>query len=248
MSSTTALFGCTGLVGKNILATLLESSAPGTVHTVSRRAPLSTPNPKLNAIVEADNSKWTSHLESVLKPGSNATVMSALGTTRSQAGGLAGQWKIDHDLNVEIARTAKAAGASTFVFVSSAGTRGFGASHLPYSKMKVGVEDTVKDLGFDQAIILRPGGIIGQREGGDAGQAMAGHAVDFLGKISGGLRDAFGQDAFVIARAAVAADRLAREGKAPSKFWVLESKDILKLGRDEWKTEASAAQPAPVAA
>jgi hypothetical protein len=28
---------------------------------------------------------------------------------------------------------------------------------------------------------------------------------------------------------------MADEGKAPSKYWVLEMGDIVKLGRDEWK-------------
>jgi hypothetical protein len=28
---------------------------------------------------------------------------------------------------------------------------------------------------------------------------------------------------------------MAEEGKAPSKYWVVEQADILKYGRDEWK-------------
>lgn len=28
---------------------------------------------------------------------------------------------------------------------------------------------------------------------------------------------------------------MAHEGKAPSKYWVIEAADILKFGRDEWK-------------
>ncbi len=44
-----------------------------------------------------------------------------------------------------------------------------------------------------------------------------------------------GQDQKVIGRAAVAAARIAEGGKAPSKYWVLEQADIVRLGRDEWK-------------
>lgn len=33
----------------------------------------------------------------------------------------------------------------------------------------------------------------------------------------------------------MAAGRLAEEGKAPSRYWILEQADILKYGRDEWK-------------
>ena len=44
-----------------------------------------------------------------------------------------------------------------------------------------------------------------------------------------------GQDQKIIGRAAVAAVNLAREGKAPSKFWVLEQADVVKYGRDQWQ-------------
>lgn len=44
-----------------------------------------------------------------------------------------------------------------------------------------------------------------------------------------------GQDQTIIGRAAVAAARIAEEGKAPSEFWALEQADIVRLGREEWK-------------
>lgn len=44
-----------------------------------------------------------------------------------------------------------------------------------------------------------------------------------------------GQDQKFIGRAAVTAARLAEEGKAPSKYWIVEGSEILKYGRDEWK-------------
>lgn len=44
-----------------------------------------------------------------------------------------------------------------------------------------------------------------------------------------------GQDQIIIGRAAVAAARLAEDEKAPTKYWVLEQPDIIKLGRNEWK-------------
>lgn len=43
------------------------------------------------------------------------------------------------------------------------------------------------------------------------------------------------QDQSTIGRAAVAAARMAEEGKAPSKYWVVEAADIVKYGRTEWK-------------
>lgn len=52
----------------------------------------------------------------------------------------------------------------TYVFISSAGTRGLLSVYVPYSKMKVGVEDAIKELDFEHAIILRPGMILGREK------------------------------------------------------------------------------------
>ncbi|KAK0709727.1 hypothetical protein B0T26DRAFT_653993 [Lasiosphaeria miniovina] len=235
ITGVTALFGSTGLVGSNILSTLLAGNYPtlaSTVQTISRRAPKDT-GAKLQAVVEEDTTQWASQLSS-LAP-APTTVFSAVGTTRAAAGGIANQWKIDHDLNVELAKAAKALPAvCTFVFISSAGTRGF--IQAPYGRMKNGVEDAIEAAGFDTAIILRPGLIVGDREKPHTGGSLLNGIVHGLGKVFGqGAADAVGQDAVVIARAAVHAAQLAAEGKAPSKFWVVEQRDIVRLGRNEWK-------------
>lgn len=225
-----AIFGSTGLVGSNILSTLLATETYAQVTTVTRRAPKPT-SPLLNAIIDADTTKWAPILAG-LAPAPQ-TVFSGLGTTRSKAGGLANQWKIDHDLNVEVAQAAKQAGARTFVFISSAGAGGLFSNYFPYTKMKNGVESTIKELDFEHAVVLRPGVIIGERENGDFGQTMLNRPLRLLNHV--GLQDALGQEAEVIARAAAHAAQLAEQGKAPSKFWVLGPADIIRLGRTEWK-------------
>lgn len=157
--TTAAVFGCTGAVGSQILETLLASDTFSSVKTVSRRLPKSQ-GPKLQAIKEGDSSKWAGMISSLSpKP---SMVFNAVGTTRAAAGGLQNQWKIDHDLCVENARAAKEAGVKTYVFASAGGTRGFLSRRVPYSKMKIGVEDTIKELEFEHAVILRPGLITGR--------------------------------------------------------------------------------------
>ncbi|KAI0395505.1 NAD(P)-binding protein [Xylariaceae sp. FL0594] len=228
-----AVIGSTGLVGRHILDTLLSLESYKNVFTISRRAPKSE-SPKLNATIETDTTKWASQL-AALSP-LPSIVYSSLGTTRAQAGGIQNQWKIDHDLNVELAKAAKAAGVDTFVFVSGAGIRGFLSGMVPYSKMKVGVEDTIKSLDFKQAIILRPGFLKGQREIPHDMAPALGALLRGIGATLGqGVEDKFAQDGDVVARAAVKAALLAAEGKAPSKYWILEQSDIVRLGRDEWK-------------
>ncbi|KAF7543585.1 hypothetical protein G7Z17_g10625 [Cylindrodendrum hubeiense] len=227
----TAIIGSTGLVGSNILSTLLALDTFNPVNTITRRAPHAT-SAHLNALIETDTTKWADILAG-LKP-TPTTVFSALGTTRAQAGSLANQWKIDHDLNIELAKAAKGAGARTFVFVSGGGTRGMISSWAPYSKMKNGVEDAVQELEFEQAIVLKPGMILGQREQNRTGESQFQTLINALGSVSGGVKDRLGQDADVIARAAVRAVQLADEGKAPSKFWIVDGDEIIKLGRTEW--------------
>lgn len=228
-SNSAAVFGSTGLVGSYILSNLLATGPFKPVTTIARRAPKAE-SPNLNSIVDTDVNKWPAALTG-LSPAPHVT-FSAIGTTRAAAGGIENQWKIDHDLNVEVARAAKQAGVKTFVFISSAGSDGLLAATSPYSKMKKGVETTIKELEFDQGIIVRPGLILGEREKGRLLEGIFMGIANGLGYI--GLKDSIAQDAEVIARAAIRATQLADEGKAPSKHWILGQSDIIKLGRNEW--------------
>lgn len=49
------------------------------------------------------------------------------------------------------------------------------------------------------------------------------------------LKDPWAQDADIIAKAAVSAGLKCLEGKAPGKVWEVNMKDIVTLGRTEWK-------------
>ncbi|KAB5583129.1 hypothetical protein GE09DRAFT_291702 [Coniochaeta sp. 2T2.1] len=239
-----AIIGSTGLVGSHILSTCLQQadhSLPWSkIHTISRRQPKSS-GAQLSAVVEPDTSRWSAALSAVTP--TPDVVFSALGTTRAQAGGIAEQWKIDHDLNVELVKAAKASGVKDFVFISSTGIRGAVSGRVPYSKMKQGVEDAIEAAGFEHAVVLRPGLIMGDREVPHGGGPLMNSAVRAVGRWFGqGWADSMGQEAEVIARAAVAAAKLAREGKAPSKYWVIEQGEIVRLGRTEWKEGGGVAE------
>lgn len=161
--TTALIFGGTGAVGSQILATLLSSPACTFLTTVSRRAP-ETQNAKLKAIIEADTAKW-GPLIATLSP-NPSVVVNAVGTTMATAGSIAAQWAIDHDLCIENAKAARAAGVKTYIYCSSAGTSGSYSPFAltPYAKMKRGVEAAIKELEFENAIILRPGMIIGREK------------------------------------------------------------------------------------
>lgn len=189
--ATTVVFGSTGAVGGKILETLINQDSITSIKTISRRLP-KTQSPKLDAIEEADTSKWGPMISSITpKP---AVVYNALGTTRAAAGGIQNQWKIDHDLCIENAKAAKEAGVKTYVFISSGGTRGFLSNYVPYAKMKQGVEDAIQKLEFEQAIIVRPGMILGERETPKA--PLLEKLFGNLHKISPALQDAMGESKY----------------------------------------------------
>lgn len=64
--------------------------------------------------------------------------------------------------------------------------------YVPYSKMKIGVEDAIKSLGFENAVVLRPGMILGEREGGEHKSWVLEVVLGNLNRVSQGLQDAVG--------------------------------------------------------
>lgn len=105
--ATALIFGSTGAVGSQILATLISSTAYTSITTISRREP-STQNTRVSSIIEADTQNWGTLTATLSPPPS--VVFNAVGTTFASAGSVAAQWAVDHDLCVENAKAAKAAG------------------------------------------------------------------------------------------------------------------------------------------
>ncbi|KAI9826612.1 MAG: Protein fmp52, mitochondrial [Thelocarpon impressellum] len=236
--TTASLIGSTGLVGTQILSVLLQHPAITKVTTLSRRAPkpaASGPTDKLEALTSADSVGWPAQLASV-SPTPDIYV-SALGTTRGQAGSLAAQRAIDHDLNLALAKAAKDAGAKVCVLISTAGCSK--SSPIPYNRMKGEIEEAVVALGFEHTVLIKPGLLLGNREDSRPAEAVFRSVANCLKTVGGGaLTDWWAQDSAVIAKAAVSAALRSLEGKAPegaAKVWRVEQSDIIKLGRREWE-------------
>lgn len=215
--------------GSYILSNLLTLPSVSSVHALARRQPKATDS-KLQPIIEPDSSQWPSKLASI-QP-TPPIFFSALGTTRAQAGSFENQRKIDYDLNLELAKAAKAAGVKVYVLISVTASK---KSMFAFSRMKAELEEAVTELGFEHTIILRPGLIVGTREDSRPPEAVFRGLAKFMGAVSGGyLTDWWAQDAEVIGRAAVSAGLKALEGGAP-KVWDIGQPEIVKLGRTEWK-------------
>lgn len=150
------ILGATGLCGSSFLKNAVSSNQFAEVFTISRREV--PPDLQVKQIVETDSSKWAELFPKV----DVRYYFSALGTTRAAAGSMENFYKIDHDLNLEIARTAKANGCTTMVLVSSVGSNE--GSMLPYFKVKGEIERDIVALDFDHTIILRPGPLLGRKK------------------------------------------------------------------------------------
>ncbi|GAD97494.1 NAD dependent epimerase/dehydratase family protein [Paecilomyces variotii No. 5] len=230
-----AIIGSTGMVGSHILSTLIAHPSISRIDSITRRTPAAAsaaPQAKLTTIVDADTSRWASQLSSLTPPPS--IFFSAFGTTRAAAGGFENQYKIEHGLNVEMARAARDAGVKVYVLISS--TSASKDSSIPYSRMKGEIEEDIKALDFERTVILRPGLISGMRDESRPAEAVFRFIAGVAGKVHSSLKDSWAQDSDVIAKAAVNAGLKALEGDLPSgneKVWVLGGSDIIRLGRTE---------------
>lgn len=129
--------------GSQILSALISSS-PGTkIHAISR-SKLATESPHVTNTVNKESSEWPSLLKS-FQPAPKAFI-TALGTTKVQAGSFEAQRAIDYDLNLALARAAKEAGTEICVLISTSGVST--SSPFPYAKMKAELEEAVKAVGF----------------------------------------------------------------------------------------------------
>jgi len=227
--TTATLAGSTGLVGSHILSTLTTHPSITDIHAYARRSLPTTTQPgnKLHPIIDSDTTAWPTKF-----PSNASLFLSALGTTRAAAGGLAQQRKVDHDLPVSLARAAIANGCRTFVLISSAGSNA--NSWLAYPRMKGETEQAVSEMGFEHVVILRPGLIVGTREDKRPAEFALRKLAALTGSVANGFKDFWAQDAEVIARAAVGAGLMCASGKVEKKVWILEQSDIVRLGRTEW--------------
>lgn len=199
---------------------------------VGRRPVPSTTDAKVEVkeFVEKDTTKWVPHVAS-LSP-SPHTLFSALATTRGAAGGFETQYKLEHDLNIELAKAAKAAGTKTYVLISAAGSNP--KSSFAYVRMKGEIEEHIKEIGFDHTIIVRPGLIVGDRQESRPMEAIYRSIATGLGHLYSGLKDPWAQDADVIAKAAILAAARVESGEIKDKVLVLGQHDIIRLGKKEW--------------
>jgi uncharacterized protein YbjT (DUF2867 family) len=189
------LIGATGMVGRAVATRLPHGSCT----VLARRVPdgVAAGDPGLIVAPVAD---WPAAIAKA-KP---AVLVSALGTTIKAAGSQAAFRAVDHDLQLAAAMAAKAAGARHMICVSSVGASAKSGNF--YLRTKGEVEAALIALAFDRHDIIRPGLLIGDRQGAARpGEAIAMLAAPFTDALlHGALRKYRSTRANVVARAVAA--------------------------------------------
>ena len=149
------LVGATGLVGRALLAELLEAATYERVVVLARSAArANAPARKLDwRVVDFDR------LPEPLPTADDVYI--ALGTTIAVAGSQAAFRRVDHDLVVAVARAARASGAERLAVVSALGADA--GSRVFYNRVKGEMELAVAALGYRTVVIARPALLMGDR-------------------------------------------------------------------------------------
>lgn len=155
MGKTAIVIGATGLVGRALTDQLTDAPHISRVVTLTRRSAHHS-SPKIcNNVVNFDRLKDHASLF-------EADIMfSCLGTTRSKAGSIDAQRRVDLDYQYEAAQLAVGNGVRHYLLVSS--SRAHADSGNAYLKMKGELEKRVQTLPFERISIFQPSLLTGPR-------------------------------------------------------------------------------------
>ncbi|MBR4348729.1 MAG: NAD(P)H-binding protein [Fibrobacter sp.] len=159
-----ALFGSTGLVGKNVLKLLVRLDQVERVYCPVRRVPEPAETGILEGAAKIDFDVVDFEQVDKLREkfaGLDAAIC-CLGTTIKQAGSKPAQEKIDVRLPLSLAAVAKKAGVRHFLCVSAQGAN----SHSPffYNRLKGMLEEGLTMIGFDALTLVRPSLLLGKHK------------------------------------------------------------------------------------
>lgn len=153
---TALVIGSTGMVGRELIKQLCESSEFEQVISFVRRSSGFSHSKLQEHVVNFDQPEsWKELLK-------GDVLFSCMGTTLAAAGSKASQYKVDYTYQYETARMAAENNVPVYVLVSSTGANANSA--LFYPKIKGQLDEAALKLGFKSVQILRPGQLYGERQ------------------------------------------------------------------------------------
>jgi uncharacterized protein YbjT (DUF2867 family) len=186
--------GGSGMVGAQLLR-VLAYDAPEYLRVLAlSRRPLSFEHPRI-----ANRVTRFEALEQELPGLKCDDAYCCLGSTRRAAGSEAAFRAVDHDLVLDFARLARAAGAQRLLLVSSVGADA--ASRFMYLRVKGEAERDLEALNFRALDLMQPSVLRGARRELRLGETLAGLAAPLVNPLLRGRLAAW---------RAVTADELAR--------------------------------------
>lgn len=172
---TAIVIGSTGLVGSQLVQTLLSSPNYHKIHSFSRRTTGISHSKLHEHLVDFDKiDEWKSEIK-------GDDLYSCMGTTIKKAGSKEAQYKIDYSYQYEFAKTACEQQVKRYALVSSTGADS--SSRFFYLKTKGELEDAVLKLPFEKNCILRPSVLDGQRKEFRFGEKIGIGLMRTLGKL-----------------------------------------------------------------
>lgn len=215
--NTAVVFGATGLIGKELVKSLLSDDSYESV-TVVVRSPLVLPDSKLIQITLTDFSKLH-ELKGKLKSGS---WFCCLGTTIKTAGSQDAFCKVDLEMPEAIAALAEDASAESLVVISSLGANASSSNF--YLRTKGEMEKAVRDIYNGNLKFVRPSLLMGDRAEFRLAESISAVFMKALGWIMiGPLRKYRGIKAGDLARAMIIISN------GPADKMIYESDELQKI-------------------
>jgi uncharacterized protein YbjT (DUF2867 family) len=173
MAHRAVIVGASGLIGRNLVNTLLLGHDYSEVISISRKK-LPVHSGKLKQVIaEFDN---VDEYEEYI---TGHALFCCLGSTSSKTPDKKEYYKIDHDHPVKLAEIAKKNGVEQYHLVSSIGADPNSANF--YLKMKGETEEDIKKVGLKALCIYRPSFLVGERT---ESRQMERFAIKFMLLIS----------------------------------------------------------------
>lgn len=164
-SKTAIIAGASGLIGRSLTQSLLQSNAYGQVIALVRK-PLGIQHEKLKELsIDFDQLSEMSNFPK------GDDIFCCLGTTMKKAGSKGAFYKVDFTYCYELAKAALSAGADRFFLVSAMGSDK--NSRFFYNRVKGELEDKVSFLNYRTIYIFKPSLIRGPRDERRAGEKFA---------------------------------------------------------------------------